>query len=137
MTFAHRSLRNQIRNLDGYRALSDAIKADIDFAAPKTIDEAATLGLEDLNAAYLGWVRVKREAVRAILWHEAARVIACADADGIAHINSAIYGAALALRNTPEAWKAAKALLNPAQPEADEQDDDEQDDDAADEEIWS
>lgn len=134
-TIYHRALRNEIRNLDGYRALSDAIKAEIEAVAPKSLDteaaKQAMLGLSGLDSAYLGWMRAKREAVRTALWTEAARIIT-GDQTGLLYGNSAVYGAALAMSENPVAALRAQKLLNPYSVDADESDEDEADADEAD-----
>ena len=130
-TINHRALRNEIRNIEGYRALSDSINAEIDEVASKSLDTEAAkqqmLGLDGLAGAYLGWVRAKREAVRSALWNEAARVIAGDLTTGLLFANSTVYGAALAMSENPVAVLRAQTLLNPYSVDADESDEDEAD----------
>jgi hypothetical protein len=109
----HRALRNNLRAHDGYRALSDAIRAQIDEVASKSLDTEAAwvamLGLP-LDGAYLSWLRAKREAVRTALWTEAARVLT-GNPTSLRYIGSTAYGAALALSENPAAVGYAKSAL--------------------------
>lgn len=116
MFVSHRALRSHLRDIDGYRELSDAIRAEVNAAAPKEPQA-------DQILSALGWVsadpeayahlnRVRRELIRTILWTDATRVIA-----GTAqHDDTEIRKAASKLAKDISASVIAKQALGLIQP---------------------
>jgi hypothetical protein len=75
----HRAVREILRPYDGYKALSNAIREQVDTLAPKTPSSAQMAdllcGLADNGELYDALNSGRREMLRTILWTDAVYVI--------------------------------------------------------------